>query len=61
MFVRFLLADPGRRRIVAEPDARNDRAIALLRRCGFEPGPEIDKPEKRARLVFLDREAAERA
>ncbi|WP_043175112.1 GNAT family N-acetyltransferase [Streptomyces sp. NRRL B-24484] len=58
VFVRFLFADPARRRIVAEPDARNGRAIALLRRCGFEPGPEIEKPEKRARLVFLDRAAA---
>ncbi|MEV6207387.1 GNAT family N-acetyltransferase [Kitasatospora sp. NPDC051914] len=61
VFLRHLLTGPDRRRIVAEPDARNDRAIALLQRCGFELGPEIDKPEKRARLVFLTREAAERA
>jgi RimJ/RimL family protein N-acetyltransferase len=44
--------------VVAEPDARNDRAIARLLRSGFELGPEIDKPEKRARLLFLTREAA---
>ncbi|GAA5003569.1 GNAT family N-acetyltransferase [Kitasatospora paranensis] len=58
VFLRFVLADPARRRVVAEPDARNDRAIARLLRSGFELGPEIDKPEKRARLVFLTREVA---
>ncbi|MCM0678390.1 acetyltransferase, partial [Micromonospora phytophila] len=47
--------DPRRRRIVAEPDARNDRAIARLLRSGFVAGPLIELPEKRARLLFLDR------
>ncbi|MGK5741016.1 GNAT family N-acetyltransferase [Micromonospora sp. URMC 103] len=51
----FVWADPGRRRLVAEPDARNERAIARLRRTGFRLGPLVDKPEKRARLLFLDR------
>ncbi|MFI9366913.1 hypothetical protein ACIG5E_38640 [Kitasatospora sp. NPDC053057] len=41
---------------MAEPDARNDRAIARLLRTGFTPGPEIRLPEKQARLVFLDRQ-----
>jgi penicillin amidase len=58
VLLRFVLADPSRRRVVAEPDARNDRAIARLLRSGFELGSEIDKPEKRARLLFLTREAA---
>lgn len=49
-------ADPARRRIVAEPDARNDKAIARFVRSGFVPGPEIELPQKRARLVFLSRE-----
>ncbi|MFI1197181.1 GNAT family N-acetyltransferase [Micromonospora sp. NPDC020750] len=57
-FLAFVLADPGRRRIVAEPDARNDKAIARLTRAGFVPGPQIDLPEKRAQLLFLDRDAA---
>ncbi|MEV4868074.1 GNAT family N-acetyltransferase [Streptomyces syringium] len=56
VFLTFVLADPGRRRIVAEPDARNAKAIARLTGAGFVPGPEIDLPEKRARLVFLSRE-----
>ncbi|MDA0632041.1 GNAT family N-acetyltransferase [Nonomuraea sp. MCN248] len=60
VFLTYLLADPSRKRIVAEPDARNDKAIARLVRAGFEPGPEIDLPGKRARLVFLSRETFER-
>ncbi|WP_320068669.1 GNAT family N-acetyltransferase [Micromonospora sp. RTGN7] len=57
-FLAFVLADPGRLRIVAEPDARNDRAIARLIRAGFAPGLQIDLPEKRAQLLFLDRSVA---
>jgi penicillin amidase len=48
-------ADPQVRRIVVEPDARNDRAVARLLRLGFTLGPEIDKPEKRARPAFVGR------
>ncbi|MFF3868790.1 GNAT family N-acetyltransferase [Micromonospora sp. NPDC001898] len=57
-FLAFVLAEPGRRRIVVEPDARNDKAIARLTRAGFVPGPQIDLPEKRAQLLFLERDAA---
>ncbi|MFY1615691.1 GNAT family N-acetyltransferase [Micromonospora sp. WMMD736] len=58
----FVLADPGRLRIVMEPDVRNDRMHRRLLRSGFRPGPEIELPEKRARLYFLDRpESAGRA
>ncbi|MEU6881179.1 GNAT family N-acetyltransferase [Streptomyces sp. NPDC046712] len=55
----------GRTRAVAEPDAANEKAIALLLRAGFELGPEIVLPEvdlpevfipeKKARLAFLTR------
>jgi penicillin amidase len=51
----WMFADPAVRRVVGEPDARNDAALARLERSGFELGPVVDKPEKRARLVFLDR------
>ncbi|SCF09005.1 Protein N-acetyltransferase, RimJ/RimL family [Micromonospora coriariae] len=54
----FVLADPGRLRVVMEPDARNDKGIDRFVRTGFRPGPLIDLPEKRARLLFLDRPAA---
>ncbi|WP_030158661.1 GNAT family N-acetyltransferase [Glycomyces sp. NRRL B-16210] len=52
----FLFADPSRKRIVAEPDTRNEQARARLRRTGFTLGPEIELPEKTARLAFLRRE-----
>ncbi|MCI0387021.1 GNAT family N-acetyltransferase [Streptomyces sp. CNQ085] len=65
--LEYLLADPDWRRIVVEPDARNEKAIARMLRTGFERGPEIvlpavglpqvSLPEKRARLAFLRREA----
>lgn len=58
VLIAFALDDPAHRRIVAEPDARNEKALSRLVRSGFELGPEIDKPEKRARLAFLTREAA---
>ncbi|MBT2477296.1 GNAT family N-acetyltransferase [Streptomyces sp. ISL-94] len=62
-FMAFLFADPATRRVVAEPDVRNDKAIARLERTGFTLGPEIELPEidlpevylpaKQARLCFL--------
>ncbi|MFI7492578.1 GNAT family N-acetyltransferase [Micromonospora echinaurantiaca] len=53
--LRFVLSDPDRRRIVVEPDARNERAIRRLLRSGFVAGPQVDLPEKRAQLLFLER------
>ncbi|MEU0599128.1 GNAT family N-acetyltransferase [Streptomyces sp. NPDC006393] len=63
-----LLLGLDRRRIVVDPDVRNDKAIARFLRQGFERGPvvvlpEIDLPdvylpEKRAQLAFLSRETA---
>ncbi|WP_168714747.1 GNAT family N-acetyltransferase [Streptomyces sp. A0592] len=62
-FFSFVFSDPATRRVVAEPDARNTKAIARLERTGFVLGPavvlpEIDLPEiylpaKPARLAFL--------
>ncbi|MFF7447741.1 MULTISPECIES: GNAT family N-acetyltransferase [unclassified Streptomyces] len=62
----FVLKD--RRRVVVDPDVRNDKAIARFLRQGFVPGervvlPEIDLPgvylpEKHAQLAFLTREVA---
>ncbi|MFJ3906742.1 GNAT family N-acetyltransferase [Streptomyces sp. NPDC090025] len=61
--VTFALA--GKTRVVGEPDAANDKAIARLAKAGFELGPEVTLPEvdlpevfipeKRARLAFLTR------
>ena len=54
--VGFVLKDPQVLRVVVEPDARNEKAVARMVRSGFVLGPEIDKPEKRAQLAFLSRE-----
>lgn len=61
-FLAYLFAN-GANRVVAEPDALNEKAIARLERTGFVLGPEIELPEidlpevylpaKRARLAFL--------
>jgi penicillin amidase len=59
--MREVFADPRVRRVVAEPDTRNARSLALVDRLGFETGPEIELSTKPARLVFLTREAYERS
>ncbi|MFF7439518.1 GNAT family N-acetyltransferase [Streptomyces sp. NPDC008122] len=61
--VDFSLTDHTR--IVIEPDAANEKALARMTRAGFELGPEVVLPEvdlpevfipeKRARLAFLSR------
>ncbi|MFE2144029.1 GNAT family N-acetyltransferase [Streptomyces sp. NPDC059456] len=66
-FLSYVLSAASTRRVVAEPDARNEKAIARLVRCGFELGPEIELPEidlpevhlpaKKARLAFFRPEA----
>lgn len=50
----FIAADPGCRRVVAEPDARNTAAIDRLSRYGFALGPQAELPDKRAQFMFLD-------
>ncbi|MFF6827915.1 GNAT family N-acetyltransferase [Streptomyces longwoodensis] len=67
-FARYVLLGLDRRRVVVDPDVRNDRAVARFVRLGFEAGPvvtlpEVDLPdvylpEKRAQLAFLRREVA---
>ncbi|WP_030769217.1 GNAT family N-acetyltransferase [Streptomyces sp. NRRL F-2664] len=62
-FLSFVFSDPATRRLVAEPDARNAKALARLERTGFVLGPEVVLPEvdlpevylpaKPARLAFL--------
>ncbi|GGW74808.1 GNAT family N-acetyltransferase [Streptomyces caelestis] len=63
---RYVLLGLDRRRIVVDPDVRNEKAVARFLTMGFTPGPvvvlpEIDLPdvylpEKKAQLAFLDRE-----
>ena len=57
--IRFLLSDPAKDRVVAEPDARNAKAIGRLVGFGFEAGAKVQLAEKEAQLVFLTREKFE--
>jgi RimJ/RimL family protein N-acetyltransferase len=52
-----VFADPTVGRIVVEPDARNDKAVARVTRLGFELGPVVELSTKPAQLAFLTREA----
>ncbi|MFJ8057112.1 GNAT family N-acetyltransferase [Streptomyces sp. NPDC096142] len=62
----YVLLGLDRRRVVVDPDVRNEKAIARFLRQGFVPGPrvvlpEVDipdvfLPEKHAQLAFLPRE-----
>lgn len=55
VLIEYVLADPSVQRIVAEPDARNTKAITRFMRAGFVQGPQIQLPEKPAQMVFLRR------
>lgn len=64
----YVLLGLDRRRVVVDPDVRNEKAIARFLRQGFVAGPrvalpEVDIPdvfipEKHAQLAFLPREVA---
>lgn len=64
----YVLLGLDRRRVVVDPDVRNEKAIARFLKQGFVAGeavvlPEIDLPdvhlpEKHAQLAFLTREVA---
>jgi penicillin amidase len=64
----YVLLGLDRRRVVVDPDVRNEKAVARFLRQGFVAGPrvvlpEIDipdvfLPEKHAQLAFLPREVA---
>ena len=53
---------PGTERVIAEPDARNERAIRAFEACGYEPAFEFEFPaeEKEAALVICERDRFER-
>jgi penicillin amidase len=50
----YVVGLPGCRRVIAEPDAANHRALALLERMGFVLGEAVDLPHKRARMAYLE-------
>lgn len=52
----FVFASPGVDRIVIEPDIENDRALARVRRFGFELGPRVRLPNKTGQLAVMTRQ-----
>jgi RimJ/RimL family protein N-acetyltransferase len=59
--VAMQFRQPETERVVAEPDARNDRAIHVFEQCGFEPRREFhfDEADKDAVLLICERERFE--
>ncbi|MFC3625710.1 GNAT family N-acetyltransferase [Vogesella amnigena] len=56
VILAFLFRDPANRRVVVEPDVRNDKIHAINRHAGFVCQGEIALPHKRAQLAFCTRE-----
>ncbi|WP_435180973.1 GNAT family N-acetyltransferase [Halorussus sp. AFM4] len=52
---------PETERVIAEPDARNERVIYVFEQCGFEPRQEFyfEEAEKDALLMVCERERFE--
>ncbi|WP_413807621.1 GNAT family N-acetyltransferase [Streptomyces sp. OE57] len=59
--MEFCFSDPHVRRVVVEPDVRNDAVHALNAAVGFEIVEQIAKPEKDAYLSICTRERFEAA
>jgi len=53
----FLFNDAGVKRLIVEPDARNEKIHLLNKRAGFEYQHFITLPEKTAHLAFCTRES----
>lgn len=53
----FCFADPAVQRVVVEPDARNDKIVALNAAAGFVVARHVDLATKTAALSFCTREA----
>lgn len=54
--VSFQFQHAATQKIIAEPDRRNHKMIHVFQRCGFKRQTEIDLPDKRALLMFCDRQ-----
>nr|MDT0659395.1 GNAT family N-acetyltransferase [Micromonospora sp. DSM 115978] len=58
---RYAFGDPAVRRIVIEPDVRNERALRRWLRLGYAFAEQIELAGKRAQLAFLTRDRFEGA
>lgn len=52
----YFFRDPEVRRVVAEPDLRNDRMLVLCQQVGYELGPVLHLPYKTAQIEVITRE-----
>lgn len=52
--LKWVIAEHGATRLVAEPDATNDASLARAASFGFAPGPVATLPDKTAQFMFLD-------
>ncbi len=48
------------KKVIAEPDIRNEKMIHVFEQCGFEPVKPIELPDKTGLLMFCHRDVFER-
>ncbi|WLR52886.1 GNAT family N-acetyltransferase [Bacillus tianshenii] len=54
--IAFQFQSSQTKRVVAEPDIRNEKMIHVFEKCGFKRIKEIELPDKQALLMFCERE-----
>jgi hypothetical protein len=52
----YFFSDPEVRRVVAEPDLRNEKMLVLCQQVGYELGPVLHLPTKTAQIEVMTRE-----
>jgi acetyl CoA:N6-hydroxylysine acetyl transferase len=58
--LRLQFTEKKTKKIVAEPDIRNEKMIHVFKKCGFQPVKNIILPDKEALLMFCERNRFER-
>ncbi|SFE47877.1 Protein N-acetyltransferase, RimJ/RimL family [Lentibacillus persicus] len=51
----YLFTDNNTKRIVSEPDYRNDKMIHIFLKCGFQPIKMLQLPDKKAQFMSCER------
>ncbi|MFI8688218.1 GNAT family N-acetyltransferase [Rossellomorea sp. NPDC077527] len=58
--VSFQFHERETKKVVAEPDIRNDKMIHVFQKCGFQAVKHIDLPDKTGLLMFCERSEFEK-
>ncbi|NDI36044.1 acetyltransferase [Chengkuizengella sediminis] len=58
--VKFQFRHLQTKKVIAEPDIRNEKMIHLFEKCGFEKVKPVELPDKTGMLMFCDRERFKR-